>query len=106
MGKALRNGLDLPSERLDAYVLDLHSRYWPLLVHELGLVRNNPCTFSMEKSAAALQGRVLNTVPELKALGESIVSKMRRLGNMAELPDNESPLGMRYHFTNMGSAQC
>ncbi|KAK1248968.1 hypothetical protein MKX08_007188 [Trichoderma sp. CBMAI-0020] len=81
--EALRNGLDLPSERLDAN-----------------------STVSMDKSAAALQARVLNTVPELKALGESIVAKMRRLGNMTEMPDDESPLGMSYHFTNMGSAQC
>lgn len=106
MEEALRNGLDLPSERLDAYALDLHSRYWPLLVHELKSVRNSASTVSMEKSAAALQARVLNTAPKLRALGESIVAKMRRSGNMTEMPDNESPLGMSYHFTNMGSAQC
>lgn len=29
-----------------------------------------------------------------------------RLGNMTEVPDNESPLGLSYHFTNIGSAQC
>ncbi|EHK44546.1 hypothetical protein TRIATDRAFT_285163 [Trichoderma atroviride IMI 206040] len=104
--EALRNGLDLPSDRLDAYALDLHSRYWPLLVHELKLVRNSASTVSMKKSAAALQARVLNTIPDLKALGESIVAKMRRLGNMTGMPDDESPLGMSYHFTNMGSAQC
>lgn len=104
--EALGNGLDLPSERLDAYALDLHSRYWPLLVHELKLVRNSASTVSMEKGAAALQARVLTTVPELKALGESIVAKMRKSGNMTELPDDESPLGMSYQFTSMGFAQC
>jgi hypothetical protein len=106
MEEALKIGLDLPSERLDAYALDLHSRYWPLLVHELRLVRNNHRRDSMVKSAIALQERILNTVPELKALGDSIVSKMRRLRNMTEVPNSESPLGISFHFTTMGSAQC
>ncbi|KAL6890490.1 hypothetical protein GGI43DRAFT_416024 [Trichoderma evansii] len=106
MEDALRNGLDIPSERLDVYAMDLHSRYWPVLVHEHKLVYSNPDTVSMRESAAALQRRVLNIVPELKALGGSIVSKMRRLGNIVEMPDNESPLGIKYHFKNMGSAEC
>lgn len=106
MEEALENGLDLPSERLNAYAPDLHSRYWALLVHELKLVRSNAGTVSMKKSAAALQARVFNTFPELRALGESIVAKMRKSGNITEVPGNESPLGMSYDFTNMGSAQC
>ncbi|KAL6786342.1 hypothetical protein J3E68DRAFT_447251 [Trichoderma sp. SZMC 28012] len=106
MDEALRNSLDVPSERLDAYALDLHSSYWPSLVHQLRLVHNNPGAISMRKSAASLCGRVLKLVPQLRMLGENIVAKMRRLGNIVELPDSESPLGMKYHFGNMGSAQC
>lgn len=104
--EALGNGLDLPSERLSAYSLDLHSRYWPLLVHELKLVRNNANTVSMEKGAAALRARILTTFPELKVLGESIVAKMRKSSTMTEMQDDESPLGMSYHFSSMGFAQC
>lgn len=106
MEEALRNGLDIPSERLDVYALDLHSRYWPVLVHEHKLVHSNPNTVAMRESAAALQGRILNIAPKLKVLGGIIVSKMRRLGNIAEMPDNESPLGTKYHFKNMASAEC
>lgn len=106
MDGALRNSLDVPSERLDAYALDLHSSYWPSLVHQLRLVHNNPGAISMRKSAASLCGRVVKLVPQLRMLGENIVAKMRRLGNIVELPDSESPLGMKYHFGNMGSAQC
>ncbi|KAL6815219.1 hypothetical protein GGI42DRAFT_348183 [Trichoderma sp. SZMC 28013] len=106
MDEALKNSMDIPSERLDAYALDLHGSYWPSLVHQLRFVHNSPDTIAMRKSAVSLRGRVLNTIPELKVLGERIVAKMRRLGNIVELPDNESPLGMKYHFGNMGSAQC
>lgn len=106
MEEALRNYLDVPSERLDAYALDLYSGYWPSLVHELTLVHNNLSTVSMRESAAALRGRVISIILELKVLGESIVSKMRRLGKIAEMPDNESPLGIKYDFGNMGSLQC
>ncbi|KAK4067238.1 uncharacterized protein Triagg1_7681 [Trichoderma aggressivum f. europaeum] len=106
MDEALRNSMDIPGERLDAYALDLHGSYWPSLVHQLRFVHNNPNTISKRKSAASLRVRVLNIIPELKVLGERIVEKVRRLGNIIELPDNESPLGMKYHSGNMGSAQC
>ncbi|KAL6689676.1 hypothetical protein J3F84DRAFT_354013 [Trichoderma pleuroticola] len=105
MDEALNSSLSLSSERLDAYALDLHGSYWPSLVHQLRLVHNSSSTFSMRKSAASLYGRVINIIPELNVLGESIVAKMRRLGNIMELPDNESHFGMKHHFWNIGSAQ-
>ncbi|KAL7904131.1 hypothetical protein GGI35DRAFT_490718 [Trichoderma velutinum] len=105
MEEALRNPLDIPSERLDAYTLDLHGTYWPSLVQELRLVHNSTSAVSMRKSAISLRARVLNFIPELIVLGEGIVAKMRRLGNIVVLPDNESPFGIKYHFENMGSAQ-
>lgn len=99
------NRFRIPRERKDVYSLGIYFRYWPKLVWSFRRIHTETDLNSLHEQAFDLQSFVARIDCEVKEIGDPIINRMYEKNRVIELPDDESPIGVKVVFANLDALQ-